>query len=77
MSLRRNFTDAGADQYMNLRPFESLLDELLEDLVAHHEAGLAQRKLVLELIGKDEDWTTDQFVWRVWGEMAEPMWEGR
>ena len=29
---------------MNLRPFESLLDELLEDLVAHHEAGLAQRK---------------------------------
>ena len=32
---------------MNLRPFESLLDELLEDLVAHHEAGLAQRKLRL------------------------------
>ena len=36
---------------MNLRPFESLLDELLEDLVAHHEAGLAQRKLDLELRG--------------------------
>ena len=33
---------------MNLAPFESLLDELLEDLVAHHqrkrEAGLAQKK---------------------------------
>ena len=29
---------------MNLAPFEPLLDELLEDLVAHHEAGLAQRK---------------------------------
>ena len=35
---------------MNLRPFESLLDELLEDLVAHHEAGLAQRELQLELL---------------------------
>ena len=33
---------------MNLEPFESLLDELLEDLVAHHEAGLAQRKLRLK-----------------------------
>ena len=30
--------------WMDLGPFESLLDELLEDLVAHHEAGLAQRK---------------------------------
>ena len=43
---------------MNLEPFESLLDELLEDLVAHHqrkrEAGLAQRKLELWLTG-DED----------------------
>ena len=36
---------------MDLGPFESLLDELLEDLVAHHEAGLAQRKLVLALEG--------------------------
>ena len=36
---------------MDLRPFESLIDELLEDLVAHHEAGLAQRKLVLWLTG--------------------------
>ena len=36
-------------KYMNLGPFESLLDELLEDLVAHHEAGLAQRKLRLRL----------------------------
>ena len=36
---------------MNLAPFESLLDELLEDLVAHHEAGLAQRKLELSLYG--------------------------
>ena len=35
---------------MNLGPYESLLDELLEDLVAHHEAGLAQRELRL-LIG--------------------------
>ena len=34
---------------MNLAPFESLLDELLEDLVAHHEAGLAQRELWLRL----------------------------
>ena len=44
---------------MNLAPFESLLDELLEDLVSHHqrkrEAGLAQRKLELRLRGyKDE-----------------------
>ena len=36
---------------MDLAPFEPLLDELLEDLVAHHEAGLAQRKLRLELWG--------------------------
>ena len=36
---------------MNLRPFQSLLDELLEDLVAHHEAGLVQRRLVLMLEG--------------------------
>ena len=36
---------------INLAPFESLLDELLEDLVAHHEAGLAQRKLELWLKG--------------------------
>ena len=34
---------------MDLAPFESLLDELLEDLVAHHEAGLAHRKLELRL----------------------------
>ena len=40
--------------YMDLRPFQSLLDELLEDLVAHHEAGLAQRKLKLYLVG-DKD----------------------
>ena len=47
--------------YMNLIPFESLLDELLENLVAHHqskrEAGLAQRKLKLELKG------TNLFSW--------------
>ena len=40
---------------MILGPLESLLDELLEDLVAHHErkreAGLAQRKLLLWLFG--------------------------
>ena len=36
---------------MSLAPFESLLDELLEDLVAHHEVGLAQRKLELWLRG--------------------------
>ena len=35
--------------YMDLRPFEPLIDELLEDLVAHHEAGLAQGKLWLML----------------------------
>ena len=48
---------------MNLEPFESLLDELLEDLVAHHEAGLAQRKLVLALEGYS---LSDEFVekWR-------------
>ena len=44
---------------INLSPFEPLLDELLEDLVAHHqrkrEAGLAQRKLVLRLWGDKED----------------------
>ena len=34
---------------MNLHPQEALLDELLEDLVQHHEAGLAQRKLRLQL----------------------------
>ena len=42
-------------RYMNLAPFESLLDELLEDLVAHHQrkrkAVLAQRKLLLSLMG--------------------------
>ena len=36
---------------MNLEPFERNLDELLENLVAHHEAGLAQRKLEILLIG--------------------------
>ena len=34
---------------MDLKPHESFLDELLEDLVAHHEAGLPQRKLILNL----------------------------
>ena len=34
---------------MNLTPFEPLIDELHEDLVAHHEAGLAQRELELWL----------------------------
>ena len=33
----------------DLSPFEPLLDELLEDLVAHHEAQKGQRKLELEL----------------------------
>ena len=41
-------------RWMNLAPFESLLDDLLEDLVAHHEAGLAQRKLELWLWEDDE-----------------------
>ena len=54
--------------WMDLRPFESLIDELLEDLVAHHEAGLAQRKLYLELYG-NKDYPTnlsEEFVekWR-------------
>ena len=43
---------------VDLEPFESLMDELLEDLVAHHqskrEAGLNQRKLKVWLRG-DED----------------------
>ena len=37
--------------YMNLTPFETGLDKLLEDLVAHHEEGSAQRKLVQRLGG--------------------------
>ena len=51
--------------WMNLAPFEPLLDELLEDLVAHHEAGLAQRKLVLMLEG-DKTNLSEEFVekWR-------------
>ena len=53
---------------MDLRRLESLLDELLEDLVAHHEAGLAQRKLVLSLAGDKEHPTnlSEEFVekWR-------------
>ena len=36
---------------MDLSPYESLLDELLENLVAHHETHKGQRKLVLLLIG--------------------------
>ena len=47
---------------INLRPYESLLDELLEDLVAHHEGGLAQRKLYLELVGFVADPTN--FSWK-------------
>ena len=42
---------------MDLKPFESLIDELLEDLVAHHEAGLVQRKLRLLLLGIKDDST--------------------
>ena len=34
---------------INLRPFESLLDELLENLVAHYETHKGQRKLELRL----------------------------
>ena len=57
---------------MNLKPFESLLDELLEDLVAHYqrkrEAGLAQRKLKLKLWGDKKHLTnlSSRFVekWR-------------
>ena len=45
-------------RWMNLAPFESLLDELLEDLVAHHEAGLAQEELQLWLTG-DKDKPTN------------------
>ena len=41
-------------RWMNLASFESLLDDLLEDLVAHHEVGLAQRKLELWLWEDDE-----------------------
>ena len=37
----------------DLSPCESLLDELLENLVAHHEAQKGQRKLELELDGTD------------------------
>ena len=38
---------------MNLKPIERDLDELLEDIVPHDEAGLAHRKLRLWL-GKDQ-----------------------
>ena len=50
-------------RWMDLSPYESLLDELLEDLVAHHEAGLAQRKLRLLLRGNN---LSEEFVekWR-------------
>ena len=53
---------------MYLAPFESLLDELLEDLVAHHKAGLAQKKLLMWLEA-DKDTSTklsEEFVekWR-------------
>ena len=54
--------------YMDLRPFEPLLDELLEDLVAHHEAGLAQRELWLRLEGT-KDYRTNlssRFVEKWW-----------
>ena len=57
-------------RWMNLRPFVPLLDELLEDLVAHHEAGLAQRmlRLMLMLYGDKEHPTnlSEEFVekWR-------------
>ena len=43
-------------EYMNLRPLESLLDEMLEDLVAHHEAQKGQRKLWLELAADEFDY---------------------
>ena len=36
---------------MDLSPYESLLDELLENLVAHHEAHKGQRELYLRLWG--------------------------
>ena len=36
---------------MDLSPYESLLDELLENLAAHHETHKGQRKLVLRLRG--------------------------
>ena len=37
--------------FMDLSPSESLLDELLENLVAHHEVQKGQRKMELELKG--------------------------
>ena len=36
--------------FMDLSPYESLLDELLENLVAHHESHKGQRKLKLKLV---------------------------
>ena len=52
---------------MNLIPFRSLLDELLEDLVAHHEAGLAQRKLELWLKGNIQPtYLSSEFVKKWW-----------
>ena len=36
---------------IDLSPYEYLLDELLENLVAHHEAHKGQRKLELKLTG--------------------------
>ena len=55
--IRRQLFDCGESlqklwlRQINFASLEPLLDELLEDLVAHHEAGLAQRKLVLLLKG--------------------------
>ena len=58
--------------YMNLRPYESLLDELLENLVAHHETHKGQRKLELKLWGGEEDPTNLSEGFRVkWRERCE------
>ena len=58
---------------MDLGPFESLLDELLEDLVAHHEAGLAQRKLLLRLLGYTRPTNLSQEFVEKWGKRCKKV----
>ena len=41
--------------YMELKPIEAELDELLERLVSHHESGKAQSELILIIVGTKEE----------------------
>ena len=41
--------------YMDLKPIETELDELLELLVSHHKSGNAQSKLILYIAGSEKE----------------------